>query len=103
MRTQEEIEENILFYTRDKKAPLGLKNNNVVSYILKDPIENKTFLVAFNGSERNQEIMIPEASWDVLVDKFQAGTKSLWSTAQKKVTLKAHSALVMMTEGLPPL
>jgi len=103
MRTQKEIEENISFYTRDKKAPLALENANVVSYILKDPLENKTFLVAFNGGDRNQEITIPEASWDVLVDKFQAGTNSLWSTAQKKVTLKAHSSLVMITEGILPL
>ena len=103
MRTQEEIEENILFYTRDKKAPLRLNNSNVVSYILKDPYENKTFLIAFNGAEKDQEITIPEASWDVLVDKFQAGTTSLWSTAQKKITLKAHSALIMITEGVLPL
>lgn len=103
MRTQKEIQENILFYTRYRKAPLKLKAPNVVSYILKDPKERKTFLLAFNGGDKDQEITLPSASWDVLVDKFQAGTECLWRTQQKKVSLKAHSALVMVTEGLLPL
>lgn len=103
MRTQEEIEENILFYRKERKAPLKLKASNVISYILKDPVEKITFLVAFNGSDRDQEITLPRASWDVLVDKFQAGTECLWRTEQKKVSLKPHSALVMKTDGLLPL
>ncbi|MBO1264123.1 type I pullulanase [Proteiniclasticum sp. SCR006] len=103
MRTQKEIEENILFYTKERKAPLKLKASNVISYILKDPVEKITFLVAFNGSGQDQQITLPRASWDVLVDKFQAGTDCLWRTEQKKVSLKPHSALVMKTDGLLPL
>ena len=103
MRTQEEIEENILFYRKERKAPLKLKASNVISYILKDPVEKITFLVAFNGSGQDQEITLPRASWDVLVDKFQAGTECLWRTEQEKVSLKPHSALVMRTDGLLPL
>ena len=103
MRTQEEIEENILFYKKERKAPLKVKASNVISYILKDTVEKITFLVAFNGSDRDQEITLPRASWDVLVDKFQAGVECLWRTEQKKVSLKPHSALVMKTDGLLPL
>ncbi|NCC79605.1 MAG: type I pullulanase [Clostridia bacterium] len=103
MRTQEEIEENILFYRKERKAPLKLKASNVISYILKDPVEKITFLVAFNGSGQDQEITLPRASWDVLVDKFQAGTECLWRTEQKKVSLKPHSALVMRTDDILPI
>ncbi len=98
MRTEEEIQKNLIFYTRYKNAPLKLNKDNIVTYLLKDQVNGKTFLVAFNGGSENQDITLPKASWDVLVDKFHAGTDPLWSTMEETITLKAHSALVMVTK-----
>ncbi|WP_312649250.1 type I pullulanase [Proteiniclasticum sp.] len=98
MHTEEEIKKNLIFYTRFKQAPLKLNKENIVTYLLKDPVNGRTFLVAFNGGFENQDITLPKASWDVLVDKYHAGILPLWSTMEENITLKAHSALVMVTE-----
>ncbi|HSL86656.1 MAG TPA: hypothetical protein VK861_06950, partial [Bacteroidales bacterium] len=100
MRTPEEIRENLVFYTPEKHAPLHVNSRNIVSYLLKDTDSGKTFLVAFNGGAMNYDLMIPGANWHVLVDKYQAGIRPIFSTAKEKITLKAHSALVMVTDQL---
>lgn len=98
LRTEEEIQNNLIFYTAYKNPPLKMNKDNIVTYLLKDPTQGKTFLVAFNGGFEKEVITLPKASWDVLVDKYHAGITPLWSTDEESITLKAHSALVLVTE-----
>lgn len=89
LRTKEDIEKYLTFYD-------GERENRIV-YTLKDPKGFYTLLVAFNGGSKDQSLPLPKATWDVLLDKNNAGILPLWRTTQDTITLKAHSALILMT------
>jgi len=85
-RTAEDIKKKISF------LPTGRK---MVSFIIKDDADPwKEILVLYNGDTKDQEYTLPEGTWNVVVDKNQAGTNVLYQVSGK-VTLKAISALVM--------
>lgn len=89
LRTQEDIEKHLTFY--------GPEDKNFIAYTLKDPNGFYTLLVAYNGGESSVKLSLPEAKWDVLLDKDDAGILPLWSTKEKNITIKPYSAMILMT------
>jgi len=68
----------------------------VVAYTVKDAVDGKRMLVAFNGNVEDKVITIDADTWDVLVDGDKAGTKAIRTIKGGEITIPAKTAYVLL-------
>jgi pullulanase len=85
-RTAEDIRKKLTFLPSPRK---------MVAFVLKDENDPwKEILVIYNGDTKDQQFTLPDGTWNVVVDKDNAGTKVLYQVSGK-INIKAISAMVM--------
>lgn len=88
MRTAQQIKEHIQFLETPKKT---------VGFIIKEHANNDSWeeiIVIYNGDINHQQISLPEGEWSVVVDKYKAGVKTLY-TLSGTIKIPPISAMVM--------
>ncbi|MCK5033434.1 MAG: DUF3372 domain-containing protein, partial [Calditrichia bacterium] len=94
MKSAAEIKKNIEFLDE-----LGFKiPQNCIAYKLKKGSSNDSWdevLVLLNPNKSKSKFHIPENSWNVVVNDYQAGLETINTIESKKVEVNPISALVM--------
>ncbi|PRT19014.1 type I pullulanase [Bacillus wiedmannii] len=91
MTSAEQIKKHIAFMDTPK---------NVVAYSIKgNGNKNEYFMVTHNANREAVDITLPsKGPWKVLVDRKQAGSKTLYVVHDNKIKVPALSSLVLKTE-----
>lgn len=90
MNNVEQIRKHLEFINNTPK--------NTVAFIIKNYANNdswKDILVIYNANKDNVSVNIPEGSWNVIVDKFKAGTETIRTYNGNSVLAESISMTVL--------
>ena len=74
-------------------------DNHVVAFDIKGGVNGETaeeIYIIFNPNKEEQEITVPEGTWNVCINGTTAGTRSLAVISDGKVTVEPISAMVLV-------
>jgi len=104
MITTQEIQNNLFFFGMgDDYGDLQLPSENMVGYMITNHAngdEAGTIIVLFNATRSEKTVSIPEGEWSVVVNANDAGTETLTTLNDSKVTISGISALILTSPNV---
>ncbi len=98
MTTEEDIQKNLVFFSKEKDTPLQLSYDNFVGYIINHNANGDrlgALCILFNANKKDKEIYIPKGKWQVYINDAEAGNDVIETIEGGKVLVKGRSALIL--------